>query len=102
MEIILNRNKSSFLDVISRFRSYSSGEIYSISYEGGTLKENWRTQPISDYVSNYGVADFKNNGQRQLIVGVVQSSGIPIAQVFTSGRSVLNCYDLGVTSPTKK
>ena len=30
---------------------------------------------ISDYVANYGVQDFKNNRQKQLVVGVVQSQG---------------------------
>jgi hypothetical protein len=99
VEIILNKNKSSFFDIFSRYRSYSSGEIYSLSYEGGTMKENWRTQTIPDYIANYGVADFKNNGQKQLVVGIVQSTGLPIV---SGARSVLYCYDLGGIRPSQK
>lgn len=98
-EIIVNKNKSSFFDLLSRYRSFSSGEIYSISYEGGAMKENWRTQTIPDYIANYGIADFKNNGQQQLVVGVVQSTGLPY---ITDARSVLYCYDLGAVKPAKK
>jgi hypothetical protein len=98
-EIILNKNKSSFFDIFSRYRAYNSGEIYSLSYEGGTMRENWRTQPIADYIANYGVADFKNNGQKQLVVGVVQSTGLPIV---AGARSVLYCYDLGGAKPGQK
>lgn len=98
-EIIVNRNKSSLFDLFSRYRSYSSGEILSISYEGGAMKENWRTQTIPEYIANYGIADFKNNGQKQLIVGVVQSSGIPY---ITEARSILYSYDLGAIKPPQK
>lgn len=98
-EIILNKNKSSFFDLLSRYRSFSSGEIYSLSYEEGIMKENWRTQTIPDYIANYGVADFKNNGQQQLVVGVVQSTGLPY---ISEARSVLYCYDLGAVKPGQK
>jgi len=98
-EIILNKNKASINDITARFRSYSSGEIYSLSWDGVTMRENWRTQTISDYVANYGVADFKNNGQKQLVVGVVQSTGLPYV---SDARSVLYCYDLGEIKPSQK
>lgn len=98
-EIILNRNKGSFFNLLSRYRSYNSGEILSLSLDGGGMKENWRTQTIPDYIANYGVADFKNNGQKQLIVGVVQSEGLPY---ITEARSVLYCYDLGAINPPRK
>lgn len=62
------------------------------------MKENWRTQIINDYVANYGVADFKNNGQQQLVVGVVQSTGLPLV---SNARSVLYCYDLGTITGQK-
>ncbi|MBI5606164.1 MAG: hypothetical protein HY879_22750 [Deltaproteobacteria bacterium] len=98
-EIIINKNKGSYANILSRYRSYSSGEILSLSWDGASLKENWRTQTISDYIANYGVADFKNNGQQQLVVGVVQSSGLPL---ISNARSVLYCYDLGVVKPGQK
>jgi TolB-like protein len=91
-EIILNKNKGSSLNFLARYRAYVSGEIISLTWERGTFKENWKTPVINDYVANYGVADFKNNGQKQLVVGVVQSAGV---KLISNPRSVISCYDLG-------
>jgi hypothetical protein len=98
-EIIVNRNKGAFANILSRFRSYTSGEVLSISWDGAMMKENWRTQIIPDYLANYGVSDFKNNGQKQLVVGIVQSRGFPFVD---DARSVLYCYDLAALNPQNK
>jgi hypothetical protein len=95
-EIIVNRNKGSFLNILSRYQAYTSGEVLSIAWDGALMKENWRTQIIPDYLANYGVTDFKNNGQKQLVVGIVQSKGYPF---IGNARSVLYCYDLGALNP---
>jgi TolB-like protein len=36
-EIILNKNKGSFFNFLDRYRAFSSGEIYSISWDGGGM-----------------------------------------------------------------
>lgn len=98
-DIIINKNKGSNLNILARYRAYTSGEILSLSWDGATMKENWRTQTIPDYLANYGLADFKNIGQKQLVVGIVQSVGFPFV---SNARSVLYCYDLGgLTAPKK-
>jgi hypothetical protein len=63
------------------------------------MKENWRTQTIPDYVANYNIADFKNTGQRQLVVGVVQFRGMSFV---ADARSVLYSYDLGTLKPSSR
>jgi TolB-like protein len=98
-EIILNRNKTSIWNILERFKSYSNGEVLSITYDGAALKENWRTQIIPDYVANYNIGNFKNTGQRQLVVGVVQFRGISFV---ADARSVLYSYDLGTVKPSSK
>ncbi len=99
MEIIVNKNKDSLWNVVDRFESFTSGVIYSLTWDGTEVKEGWRTMTINDYVATYGVEDFKNNRQRQLVVGVVQSQGFLL---LSSGRSLLYCYDLGLFKPDKK
>jgi len=99
LEIIVNKNKDSLWNIVDRFESFTSGVIYSLSWDGTDVKEGWRTMTISDYVANYGVEDFKNNRQKQLVVGVVQSRGF---SYLASARSLLYCYDLGVFKPDKK
>jgi len=99
LEIIVNKNKDSLWNIVDRFESFTSGVIYSLSWDGTDVKEGWRTMTISDYVANYGVEDFKNNRQKQLVVGVVQSRGF---SYLASARSLLYCYDLGMFKPDKK
>jgi hypothetical protein len=99
LEIIVNKNKDSLWNIIDRFESFSNGVIYSLSWDGTVVKENWRTMTINDYIANYGVEDFKNNRQKQLVVGVVQSRGFSF---LANARSLLYCYDLGMFTPDKK
>jgi hypothetical protein len=99
LEVIVNKNKDSLWNILDRFESFTSGVIYSLSWDGVDIKENWRTMTIMDYVANYGVGDFRNNRQKQLVVGVVQSRGFPF---LASARSLLYCYDLGVFRADRK
>jgi TolB-like protein len=99
LELILNKNKDSLWNILDRFESFSSGVIYSLSWDGVAFKENWRTMTIRDYVSNYSVEDFKNIKENQLVVGVVQSQGLPL---IGNARSVIYCYDLGIVKIEKK
>ncbi|MBI5583915.1 MAG: hypothetical protein HY892_08840, partial [Deltaproteobacteria bacterium] len=98
-ELIVNKNKDSLWNILDRFDSFSSGVIYSLSWDGVAFKENWRTMTINDYLANYSVDDFKNIKQNQLVVGVVQSQGLPL---IGNARSVIYCYDLGVVKIEKK
>lgn len=92
-EFILNRNKGSFFNFLARYKAFVNGEVYALSWDGTALKEVWRTPVIADYIANYNVGGFKNNGQDQLVVGVVQSTGpIPL---LTEARSLLYVYELG-------
>ncbi|MCU0580500.1 MAG: FG-GAP-like repeat-containing protein [Desulfobacterota bacterium] len=99
LDLVLNKNKDSLWNILDRFNSFSSGVIYSLSWDGVAFKENWRTMTINDYVANYSVEDFKNIKQNQLVVGVVQSQGLPLVG---NARSVIYCYDLGVVKIEKK
>jgi hypothetical protein len=98
-EVILSKNKPSTLNFFSSYRSFASGEVISLSWDGALMRENWRTQVISDYIASYGIADFKNNGQQQLVTASVQSGGIPYV---SETNSVLFCYDLEGVRPGQK
>jgi hypothetical protein len=99
-EFILNRNKGSFFNFLARYKAFVNGEIYALGWDGTALREKWRTPVIADYIANYNVGGFKNNGQDQLVVGVVQSTG-PIPFI-TDARSLLYVYELGEVKTTRK
>lgn len=74
-EIIVNKNERStrFLD---RSRSYESGEIYSLIWQEGSLDTQWKTREINGYIADYQVKDVDDDGEEDLVVGVVNLESI--------------------------
>jgi hypothetical protein len=74
-EVIINRNHRSSR-LAERVRSYDSGEIYSLIWQGGTLDMHWKTREINGYISDFQVKDVDNDGDEELVVAVVDLGSI--------------------------
>lgn len=74
-EVIVVNNKDVTRGVFSRARSFSSGRIQSFYWDTIGLQENWQTQKISGYISDYTVADINNDGRDELVFSVVTKDG---------------------------
>jgi TolB-like protein len=97
-EVIVVKNYSLTGEILGRVRHFSSGEIKSLSWDGLGLAENWRTKKLSGYLSDYGIADFDNDGENELVALVVASKGIPVIQ---KAKSAIISFDLTVPVPEK-
>lgn len=53
LDVIINKNSSSASRMLSRYRSYPSGEIQALTWNGIGLTELWRTRKIDGYVADY-------------------------------------------------
>jgi hypothetical protein len=73
-EVIVNKNHFSMGNILDRIRLYDRAEVYDLVWDGMALAENWRTRAIPGYIADYQVEDFDNDGQRELVVGVVSQS----------------------------
>ncbi len=83
-DVIVNKNLSSASRILARTRSYPSGEIHALTWNGISLTELWRTRKIDGYIADYHlgaiqtVAAKDGKGQSintELNVGVVLNSG---------------------------
>jgi TolB-like protein len=76
--------------LFSNYRSYSSGQFVSLSWDGFGLSENWHTNKISGYFSDSALGDIDNDGQPELVAAVVSRK----EGVVATGKSALIVYEL--------
>ena len=73
-DIIVNKNGDSASRFFDNIKTYPSGEIMGLTWDGLGLTELWRTKKVDGYVASYAL---RNQGQQQddsrLYVGVVLS-----------------------------
>jgi len=93
-DVVVNKNLSSSSRILSRVRSYPSGEIHALTWNGISLTELWRTRKIDGYISDYQLGKVENVAARdgkpqtinaELNVGVVlNSSGFDVLRDASS------------------
>jgi TolB-like protein len=69
-EVIVNKNDA-FLEVLERAKSYDKGEIVNLVWDQGTLTQNWTTQQLNGYITDYQIKDVDNDGEMELVVALV-------------------------------
>jgi hypothetical protein len=90
-DLITSQNTSTTGGLSERFRAFSDGRIVSLSWNGLSLNRNWETGKLSGCLSDYQLKDLDNDGDRDLVVAVLQKRG---AAVFSEARSLVVSYRL--------
>lgn len=108
-DVVVNKNLSSSSRILSRVRSYPSGEIHALTWNGISLTELWRTRKIDGYISDYQMGKVETvaaqDGKPQAInaelnVGVVlNSSGF---DVLRNASSAVLTFPLRLTGEEGK
>lgn len=52
-DVIINKNLSSASRIMARTRSYPSGEIHALTWNGISLSDLWQTRKIEGYIADY-------------------------------------------------
>ena len=74
-ELIVNRNISALgAAAFERVRSYTRAEIVNMVWDENNFVKIWKTREMDGYVADYQIRDADNNGQDELVVGLVNSS----------------------------
>ncbi|OGP62405.1 MAG: hypothetical protein A2169_04325 [Deltaproteobacteria bacterium RBG_13_47_9] len=73
-EVMVIKNNYS-MKLFERARSFESGEIYGLVWYGSALETQWKTRDISGYIADFQIRDLDNDGEEELVVGVVDSPG---------------------------
>lgn len=84
-DVIVNKNLSTASRILSKMRSYPSGEVHALTWNGIALTELWRTRKIDGYIADYQLgpevtlppadAKSKETSGAELYVGLVLRSG---------------------------
>ena len=73
-EVIINKNESS-LGVMEKAKSYEKGEIVNLVWDQSNLAQNWTTQSMNGYITDYQIRDVDNDGEEELVVALVMPGG---------------------------
>jgi TolB-like protein len=73
--IIIVKNLSAAARLFRNVKSFSSSELYDFEWDGLGLLENWKTRKINGYVADYQFKDVDDDGQKEIVLALVLSSG---------------------------
>jgi len=71
LKVFINRNDFLGGTFFQRLRVYETGAIYNLIWNEEMLTTNWKTRDIKGYIADYQIKDVDNDGDDELIVGVV-------------------------------
>lgn len=88
-ELIIVKNLSSSGRYFANVKLFTAAEIYNLEWDGLGFVENWRTRKINGYVCDYQFKDIDNDGQKEVVLALVMSTGGSLQKT-----SVIAAYDL--------
>jgi TolB-like protein len=94
-EVILFKNKESLGGKLETYRSYGSGHMEALIWDGMGLASIWKTRKISGRIQDFAIGDLNNDGKTELVVAVIVKEGRVVA---TKPQSTIIAYEL---SPKK-
>jgi hypothetical protein len=73
-EVIVSKPNVS-MGISQKTRTFESGEVYSLVWNGKEIVVDWKTREIKGYIADYQIKDVDNDGEEELVVAVVNSPG---------------------------
>ena len=74
-EVVTVRSRATTSSFFKRFKSFDSGQIECLTWNNVTLKQKWKTDEISGYISDLAVGDIDNDGLSEIVFPVITKSG---------------------------
>jgi len=75
--------------ILKNTKIFTSSEFYNLEWDSMSLLENWRTRKMGGYVADYQIKDIDNDGQDEIVMVIVTSSGSLVGR-----ESVIAAYKL--------
>lgn len=111
LDVIVNKNSSNISRVMARYRSYPSGEIHALTWNGIGLTQLWRTRKIDGYIADYDMGptrmvsqtdkdgNLEEKSMAELHVGLVLANGG--VNLFKDSRSTVLTFPIELVSDEK-
>lgn len=91
-EVITVKNEGQISRITTQFRKFSKSHIESLDWDGLGLRPFWKTRSISGHIRDFAIADFDNDGKKELVAAVISKEGTIIA---TTPKSAIIAYEIG-------
>ncbi|MFA6411284.1 MAG: FG-GAP-like repeat-containing protein [Syntrophales bacterium] len=75
--------------ILKNVKIFTASEFYNLGWDSMGLSENWRTRKMGGYVADYQIKDIDNDGQDEIVMALVTSSGS-----IVSRESVIAAYKI--------
>jgi hypothetical protein len=101
IEVIINKNSSQLglARNLMNINFFGTSELYSFSWNGLTLAENWHTPAFDGMSTAYEVADLNGDGQTELLVVLVSDPG---EAIWKTAKSTLVVYPIAAPEKEEK
>ena len=73
-----------------RVKTFKTGHIEYLAWNGLSFVPAWRTQPVASYISDFALGDLDHDGQDELVFAVVVKTG----SSFSDGKSTIVFQDV--------
>ncbi|MDY6836410.1 MAG: VCBS repeat-containing protein [Thermodesulfobacteriota bacterium] len=90
-EVVVPSNEGQMGRLFAKLRSFSSGHMTSLAWNGLTLVPELQTPKLEGYISDFGIGDFDNDGAKEVVVAHVGKARIP---VFGGVSSSIISYEI--------
>ncbi len=90
-EVLVVKNESLTGRFLERYRSYGSSRFEILAWDGLGLSATGSTAKISNYISDFYIADLDGDGATELLAAVVSERN----SLITGGKSAVITYALG-------
>jgi TolB-like protein len=74
----------------SRLRSFASGHVECLAWNGVGLEEKWRTPDVAGYISDSVIGDLDNDGKNELVFAVIMDEGL----FFKKKKSFISAWKI--------
>ena len=98
-EVLLARNFEVANMKLDQFRKFTGGQIEAFVWDGMGLANKWRTRKLTGFIRDFAVGDFDNDGNEELIIVLIQSTG---ETILTNAKSNIVAYDMVLPEETAK
>jgi TolB-like protein len=89
-EVIVNKNVGALRSIID-INFFGKSEVYSLSWNGLTIAENWHTPAFDGMTTAYTLADLNGDGGSELLVALVSNPG---TEVWAKAKSRVVVYPI--------
>jgi hypothetical protein len=76
VEVVTVHNRDAAKGVVERFRKYTRGRVVALGWNKVNMKERWKGEEISGYISDVSLADLNGDGRLEAVYAMVTSTGM--------------------------